>query len=84
MSDVYNNTITQYLGSGEVDSLGNPLPANFTSREATHTYAWSGGFPSTKTSVIVVAGVGTYTRITTFTNDGTNITAKVLGAWVKS
>lgn len=82
MADTYN--ITQYLGSGEVDSNGDPLPGNFESLPSSNTYTWDDGLPLSKTEVIVIVDVGTFTRITTYTNDGTNVLTKTVGEWVKS
>lgn len=85
--DVYNITNNQYLGNGEKDSAGNPLPGDFYGIPSSNTYTWTGTgskFPNTKTEVKVLSGVGTFTRITTYTNDGTNVTGRTVGSWVKS
>lgn len=82
MSDTYN--INQYLGSGEVDSNGDPLPGNFESLPSSNTYTWDDGLPATKVEVKTVSGVGTFTRITNYTNDGDNVLTKAVGDWVKS
>lgn len=86
MSDTYNYNINQYVGSGAVDSDGDTLPANFELLPADTTYTWTGSgsqFPHTKTEVVELGAV-TYTRVTTYANDGTNLTSKTTGHWVKT
>ncbi len=77
----------QYLGNGEIDSAGNPLPGDFYARPKNVTYTWTGvanKFPLSRTTVVTYAGFGTYTMVETYTNDGVNVTNKAVGAWVKS
>lgn len=83
--DVYNNY--QYLGNGEIDSAGNPLPGDFYARPKSVSYTWTGSnnqFPLTRTTVVTYAGFGTYTMVETYTHDGVNVTGKSVGSWIKS
>lgn len=86
MADDTIITNNQYLGSGEVDSLGNLLPGNFGFYESNNAYTWGGTggkFPLTKVETKTITGLGTYKRTSTYTNDGLNVTGRSVSGWVK-
>lgn len=67
------------------DSDGDPLPAGFDTYAKAVTQTWdeSTGLPLIRTEVVTV-GANTYTRTTTNTLTGSDITGTTVSRWVKA
>ncbi len=79
------SSIYSFIPPAGYDSAGNPLPVGFEHYAKAVTQTWDGttGLPLVRTEVVTVGG-NTYTRTTTNTLTGSNITGTTVTRWVKA